>query len=199
MLPSSLYAVGQLVEDRARTAKVRPRVHGNGFVQLDLTDRQRLHIWGDPRIPRQSIPSTIHDHTFSFTSKVYVGQIVHREITLFPTPYATGAYEMYQAVTNKGEDTRLIKGEQRYDAIITAERLLRVGDTYTFEARKFHETIAPWLCVTVIDKDGPTLAQGGPNPNVLVPFGLEPDNTFDRYQTRSDFLWEVIRDALGRS
>lgn len=173
----------------------RPRVHGNGFIQLDLTPQRRLHIWGDPRIPRQVIPSTIHDHTFSFRSVVYVGQLVHREIVLYP--HARGAYEMYYAVTNHGEDTRLVKTATRYNAVITAERLLRVGDTYTFEARKFHETLSPWLCVTVIDKDGPTLSQGGPNPNVLVPYGLEPDNTFDRYQAKPDLLWQVIEEAIA--
>lgn len=172
----------------------RPRVHGNGFVQLDLTDRRRLHIWGDNRIPRQTIPSTIHDHTFSFRSKVYRGQLVHRSIGVYPD--SSGGYEMYFAVTNQGEDTRLVKTTTRYNMLITEERLLREGDTYTFKAGKFHETIAPWLCVTVIDKDGPSLAQGGANPNVMVPFGLEPDNTFNRYQTSEDFLWQIINEAL---
>jgi len=105
---------------------------------------------------------------------------------------------MYQAVCNHGEDTRLNKRpEWRCNALISAERLLRRGDTYTFKARKFHETIAPWLCVSVIDKDGPTLAQGGPNPNVLVPVGFEPDNTFDRHQTKTELLWQIINETLG--
>lgn len=173
----------------------RPRVHGNGFIQLDLTRRRRLHVWGDPRIPRQSIPSTIHDHTFSFTSVVFGGQLVHRCIDLIEDP--NGAYEMYQAVCNHGEDTRLVKSSSRFNATVTAEHLLRIGETYQFEARRFHETIAPWLCVTVIDKDGPTLAQGGPNPNVLVPTGWQPDNTFDRYQVAAEHLWKIIHDALS--
>lgn len=184
--------IGQV--EAARDSGSRPRVHGNGFVQLDLTPRRRLHVWGDVRIPRQSVPSTIHDHTFSFQSTVYVGQLVHRVIGLYPG--TNGAYEMYYAVTNQGEDTRLVKTPVRYDALITEEHLLRPGDTYTFAARRFHETVAPWLCVTVIDKDGPTLSQGGPNPNVLVPFGLTPDNSFDRYQTPPDFLWQIIFEAL---
>lgn len=172
----------------------RPRVHGNGFIQLDLTPARRLHIWGDPRIPRQKVPSTIHDHTFTFSSRIYRGQMVHREIDLRPHP--DGAYRLYQAVTRRGEDTRLVGGDERYDARITRERLLRVGATYSFEAGQFHETVAPWLCVSVIDKDGPTLAQGGKSPNILVPYDLAPDNTFDRYQTKPDFLWAIIFDAL---
>ena len=180
---------------RAAEQGARPRVHGNGFVQLDLTPQRRLHVWGDPRIPRQVIPSTIHDHTFSFSSVVYRGQIVHREMRLHQDHI--GAYAMYHAVCNHGEDTRLVADGNRYNPVIIRERLLRAGDQYQFEARRFHETIAPWLCVTVIDKDGPTLAQGGPNPNVLVPVGLEPDNTFDRYQAQADLLWQVIDEALS--
>jgi hypothetical protein len=180
--------------NHVRQRGARPRVHGNGFVQLDLTPSRRLRVWGDPRIPRQVIPSTIHDHTFSFQSVVCRGQLVHREIHLYADEL--GGYEKYYAVTNHGEDTRLVKSKDRFDAIITRETLLRTGDTYEFKARLFHETVAPWLCVTVIDKDGPTLSQGGPNPNVLVPFGLEPDNTFDRYQTDADLLWQVIKEAL---
>lgn len=180
--------------DFARKQGNRPRVHGNGFVQLDLTERRRLHVWGDPRIPRQTVPSTIHDHTFSFHSQVYVGQMVHREVGLYPD--SDGGYEMYYAVTNHGEDTRLVKTPTLYNVLIQREYLLKAGDRYKFAARKFHETVAPWLCVTVIDKDGPSLSQGGGNPNVLVPRGLEPDNTFDRYQTNPDLLWQVIEEAL---
>lgn len=183
---------GEILSAKERGAA--PRVHGNGFVQLDLTPQRRLHIWGDPRVPRQIVPSTIHDHTFSFSSTIYCGQLVHRAMRLHQDHI--GAYAMYHAVCNHGEDTRLVADGNRYNPVITSERLLRVGDQYQFEARKFHETVAPWLCVTVIDKDGPTLAQGGPNPNVLVPVGLEPDNTFDRYQTRAELLWQVIFGAI---
>lgn len=183
--------------EQARAQGTRPRVHGNGFIQLDLTERRRLHVWGDPRIPRQSVPSTIHDHTFSFSSRVYVGQLVHRCIDIEHN--YDGAYQLYRAVTNRGEDTRLVNSESRYDALIVREHLLRTGDTYQFQAREFHETVAPWLCVTVIDKDGPTLSQGGANPNVLVPFGFEPDNTFDRYQASPDLLWQIIAEATEQS
>lgn len=179
----------------AREEQMRPRVHGNGFIQLDLTARRRLHIWGDPRIPRQTVPSTIHDHTFTFSSRVYRGQIVHREITICRRQ--EGAYRLYQAVTRHGEDTRLVAGDERYDALVTREHVLRAGATYDFAAGRFHETIAPWLCVTVIDKDGPTLAQGGPSPRVLVPYDLGPDNSFDRYQEKPDLLWEIIFEALS--
>jgi len=62
----------------------RPRVHGNGFVQLDLTERSRLHIWGDPRIPKQKVATPIHDHVFGFESTIIVGRVI--SLTYAVTP-----------------------------------------------------------------------------------------------------------------
>lgn len=188
----------ELLEEvcRIRETGARPRVHGNGFIQLDLSSRRRLNVWGDSRIPRQVIPSQIHDHTFPFKSQVYLGQIVHREFDIFLD--SVGAYEKYRPTVNNDEDTRLIKEEGRFRASITRERLLQAGDTYTFQAYRFHETVAPWLCVTVIDKGSFTIA-GGPSSTVLVPYGLEPDNTFNRYQESPDKLWTIILEALRGS
>jgi hypothetical protein len=173
-----------------------PRVHGNGFIQLDLTLETRLHVWGDSRIPRQVVPSQIHDHAFSFTSRIVVGQIIHREIGLWAN--SKGAYDAYRPVKNVGEDTRLVKFPMRYSATIAAEKLFRAGDVYTFEAYKFHETVAPWLCVTVIEKDKREIPGDVP-PTVLVPHGLEPDNSFNRYQADPDLLWQIIFEALGET
>lgn len=181
--------------EHAQLGHARPRVHGNGFVQLDLTDRQRLHVWGDCRIPRQVIPSQIHDHTFSFKSTIIFGQLVHRTIGVLHD--AAGGYDLYQAVVNHGEDTRLEKQQGRVRATIQIESLIKAGQSYSFQATRFHETLAPWLCVSLIEKDGPTLSQGGPSPRVLVPAGLEPDNSFDRYQASPELLWQIIFEAIN--
>ena len=41
-----------------------PRLHGNGFIQLDLGDDQRLHIWSPDLPPAQRVSTQIHDHQF---------------------------------------------------------------------------------------------------------------------------------------
>ena len=51
---------------------ISPRVHGNGFIQVDLTHDTRLHVWGDKRIPRQNTYTPIHDHVFGFKSHLVV-------------------------------------------------------------------------------------------------------------------------------
>ncbi len=52
-----------------------PRIHGNGFIQVDLDELHRLHLW-DVMIPRQSVDSSIHDHAFGFESRTLQGMLV---------------------------------------------------------------------------------------------------------------------------
>lgn len=172
----------------------RPRVHGNGFVQLDLSDTLRMHVWGDARVRPQLIPSTIHDHTFSFSSQIVRGQLVHREMNAHYDP--RGAYRMYRALTSSGEDRRLRAAgspSNRFNTLVFKEVLLTEGSTYEFEAGRFHETLAPWSCVTVIEKTETGVDSA---PRVLVPHNLSPDETFDRYQMDVDLLWQIVFDAL---
>jgi len=182
---------------RARNTGSSPRVHGNGFVQLDLEEGQRMHIFGDARVRPQLRPSTIHDHTLSFKSRVYKGQLVHRTVEVYYA--AMGPYRMYRAVTNgKGEDRRLESAghpRNRFHAIISGEHVIREGETYNFSAGRFHETLAPWLCVTVVNKTEQT---GTTAPRVLVPHDISPDEGFNRYQFEEDLLWKIIFDAIAK-
>jgi hypothetical protein len=177
-----------------------PRVHGNGFIQLDLTDRVRLHVWGDPRIPRQDVPSLIHNHIFSFDSKIIVGQLIHRTMMLMPHP--EGAYTLYKAESAipKTDQSILLSTGEKANVTITEERLLRTGEVYHFPEYAFHETVSPWPCATVIEKHGATLAQsdGLNQPLVLVPTGQLPDNSFDRYAFNPNLLWSIIYSVLGQ-
>lgn len=191
MNPEMFSLRGEVIDAQGRD--VRPRVHGNGFIQLDLSPTRRVNIWGDPRIPRLITPSTIHNHTFSFNSTIYKGQFVHRQICIVPA--TRGAYGIYEAETRRGEDTRLAAVVGRWNATIERECVFRAGERYFFEKNWFHETLAPWPCVTVIEKETATL-NSRHNPKVLVPFGHEPDNTFDRYQTPPELLWQIIFEAL---
>src|SRR5512146_542220 len=98
---------------QSRTTDYSPRVHGNGFIQLDITPTVRLHLWGDARIPRQRVATTIHDHAFGFTSRVVLGSLNHRVVHLAPASeadlFASEAmvYQPHRVHTRHGEDTGL--------------------------------------------------------------------------------------------
>lgn len=184
-----------LAEVRAQGS--RPRVHGNGFIQLDLTDRSRLHIWGDPRIPRQKVSTPIHDHVFGFTSTAIVGRLVNVIYTIEHRTF--GEFRVYVPEVREGEDTilkptsmRVLIKPVRVDVVAWG----RSGNKYSMIAGEFHETFAPdGPAATIMQKDDIPKAQGV-LPRVLVPITQTPDNDFNRYDADEDVLWRVIEDTL---
>lgn len=179
----------------------RPRVHGNGFIQLDLTERSRLHIWGDPRIPKQKIPTPIHDHVFGFKSTIIVGELLN-VIYDVKINKDDGTWKIYVPQIREGEDTILIPTDEwanivgvDSDDFVSASRYPKT--VYKMRPFVFHETFTEEPAATIIIKDGPTQVQGFPHlPRVLVPPGHEPDNDFNRYAADEDMLWLIIEQTL---
>ncbi len=176
----------------------RPRVHGNGFIQLDLDNATRLHIWGHLDIPRQKVRSPIHDHVFSFTSTILVGRMVN--IDYVPLPGFD--YRVHVPEVREGEDTILRPTRTLTSPHPNRTCLIEEGTsrkTYKMPAFVFHETLTDGPSATVIFKDGLTQAQGGSGlPRVLVPTDLEPDNEFNRYDADPDLLWSIIKEVIER-
>ncbi len=182
-----------------RATGSRPRVHGNGFIQLDLTPRTRLHIWGDPRIPKQKVATPIHDHVFEFKSTILFGRLVNVMYDI--VPHLHGNFTVYTPEVRDREDTVLRDTMQSVHAIQTRVEMVQWGGTvatYRIRPFEFHESFAPdGPAATIILKDAPTQAQGAKaKPRVLVPVGTEPDNEFNRYDADPDLLWRIIGDTL---
>lgn len=82
-----------LVLDLKQRGSGNPRIHPNGFIQLDLTEveedwhrshkkghsgsNKRLHIWNPPGIilPHQETYNEVHDHVFDMHSTVVYGTL----------------------------------------------------------------------------------------------------------------------------
>ena len=65
---------------RIRVDYNKPRVHPNGFIQLDLNQdaSMRLHVWPDEsegHVPCQETKTTIHDHKFDMQSMIVYGSL----------------------------------------------------------------------------------------------------------------------------
>ena len=182
-----------------RATGSRPRVHGNGFIQLDLTEDTRLHIWGDNRIPKQKVETPIHDHVFGFTSTIIVGRLLNVIHAVEPREH--GDYRVYVSEIREGEDTILKPTNLQVIAEpvhIDMVDWLSSSRKYGVIPGEFHETVAPdGPAATIIIKDGPTLAQGASAlPRVLVPVTMRPDNDFNRYEADEDLLWGIIEWTL---
>jgi len=187
----------------------KPRVHGNGFIQIDMTPRCRLHVWGDPRIPRQKVATQIHDHIFGFKSTIIIGRLVN--ITYLFEPRDHGDYRVHVPEIREGEDTILNPTSLMGDVEPVSVKVIDWSTTtrwYRMRPFVFHESIAPdGPAATIITKDGPTQAQAeflhagaSAKPRVLVSAGKVADNDFNRYAAREDMLWRIISDTLkGRT
>lgn len=177
----------------------RPRVHGNGFIQLDIDDRRRLHIWGHPEIPRQLTRSPIHDHIFSFKSRCLVGRLANVNYHQHIAP--EGNWCVHVPQVRKDEDTILIPTQEKCFVVPASVEVIDARgpvQTYQMPAYTFHETFTDGPAATVIVKDGPTQAQGGAGlPRVLVNVEDKADNDFDRYDCADpETLWKIIEEVL---
>jgi hypothetical protein len=210
-----LHSLGQLagLMDEFNFSKThRPRVHGNGFIQLDLDDRVRLHVFGDLRIPRQKFPTPIHDHVFGFTSHVLSGRMINVEYEEGPWPGLIEAinlpignfYEPHTRMLGEDlcEDTVLQQRDPgTYGLFVNDTQIVHAGEEYRCDAGTLHESVTAEITVTLIQKDGPTVAQGAAaRPRVFVPVGGHPDNEFNRYDAAPvEMLWHIISDALKQA
>lgn len=174
-----------------------PRVHGNGFIQLDLwSPRVRLHVWG-PGIPRQSVPTPIHDHTFGFQSFTIRGCLLNVRYSVMPSGVGFESHHVYRARIRAGEDTVLVRDRGRGYLLMPEEALVvRAGCGYSEKPGDIHQSIADCRTATVILKDNLTLAQGGASPRVFVPVGTEPDNSFRRDAFPASLLWNIIGEVF---
>lgn len=174
-----------------------PRVHENGFIQIDLDDRARLHVWGSTRIPRQKTYHPIHDHIFGFVSHVLKGRMVNIKHDHVPGKL----FRVYvpQRDGDGGHSSPLVQfssalwDTRPYDVTSTP-----AGGTYTMHPREFHESMPAEPTVTVIVKDAPTFRQNndGRLPRILIPVGVEPDNFFSRSHDLNE-LWDIIGEVLA--
>jgi hypothetical protein len=179
------------VQDLKATGK-KPRVHGNGFIQLDLNDEgtRRLHVW-DESIPRQTVATPVHDHVFALKSRVIAGTLIHEVLE----PIEGDTHRIFRAQQEEGTQNTILVPDEGTVALKVAERfVLPAGVEYEFPAWELHQTDHRGLTATIMEKiDAP---QEYGRPRVLVPTGQEPDNEFKRDGIDPETLWPLIERAL---
>lgn len=167
----------------------KPRVHGNGFLQFDLPNGLRLHIW-DHEIPKQAQSSSIHDHAFGFKSRVLCGELLNYRYDF--QYHERGMFDVLSTVRREGtEDTKLESTGKRANLYLQQIERYFQGDTYEFEPLIFHDTGYREFTATVIEKTKRLDVE----PRILIPFGKSPDNEFDREGFDEEYLWFFVYRA----
>jgi hypothetical protein len=184
------YVVGEAIAASWQNG-VRPRVHPNGFLQLDLPDQHRLHIWPDAlELPRPAVDMPIHDHTFSFASTILTGSLTN--IVHEPVLDDEGGYHMYEILpfVATGRHTPFERTDaNRYRFDVTETETNTPGQKYDFAAFRFHESVPHGLTATVIcigAFDRTRRARVG------CPIDQVPDGSFRRDCLEDEVLWSII-------
>ena len=181
-----------MIIDDVMTDKIT--LHGLGFVQIQLQGEQRLHVW-HPELPRRSCfeHSAIHDHRFSFTSRVLVGQQINHRYDA--TRKDEGEFVLYlhegKRQAGGGRPWTL---DGRADLDLQGTDLIYAGGTYQSIAYDYHRTEpgGDGRVATVMKK----LGEGQRGAHSTCLYCVQPDTDFDRFQWPASRLWEVVRDVL---
>lgn len=180
--------------DDIRKLGNEPRLHGNGFIQLDLTASSRLHVWPSPNIQPQKVSTQIHDHRFELFSMILCGALIHTEYEIVED--MNGRYHVYHAKPRDREDTQIVRADDKnYSLKQTRWQWMEVNSRYTFPAYLFHETKACGLTATIMKKIN---SDSSYFPRILCHRTEEPDNEYNRYQVDPKDLWPTIEEALAK-
>lgn len=169
-------------------------LHGLGFIQVALGGNQRLHVW-HPELPRRKCfeHSAIHNHRFSFTSRVLKGRQINRlwEIELVKPDMGT-----HEVISHNGPRSdkggRLSYPVAGCDVYEGAFGSFDPGDEYEMPAYAYHDTPNSGIVVTLMTKR----SEGGIHANSIIERGIEFDQSFDRFQLSPGQLLTYVNEAL---
>ncbi len=178
-----------------RGLSARPRVHPNGFVQLDLGENEKLHVWPEEPLKTVDVETPMHDHTFGFASTLLVGALRHTAYR--PVESENGAYHLYTVFPYKAVnmETPFVRlDDKRYDMEIRQELRIEAGQSYVFDEFEFHSSHPIGLTATHIrvypfDR--------GLQARVACRYDQVPQ-VFDRHRFDEEFLWSIIRKVFPK-
>ncbi len=195
--------------DKLKASGEKPRLHGNGFIQLDLPQtragvKQRLHIW-DTQLPKQRVSTQIHNHVFTFSSMVIQGRLINRRVQILPAGERgnPGTHFLYEAQPGEGQDTKLVP---LLDGCVYADDIESrmheasgPSSVYSMTSLDYHESIsvaprtATIMRKSIFKDPHVTLLM---RPRVLVPLYATPDNDFNRHNAMTELdMWNFVHDV----
>lgn len=171
--------------------QLEPRFHiGLGMIQLHLvkSDRNtvRYHVW-HPDLPPLTTGRSIHNHRFSFQSTVLKGELWNTPLA----PIFGDTHVLWQCFKEGGPPAANLGpiAVHRF-----APDRFRPGQSYFFEAGRFHETACYGMTVTRMTK----LWEAELPVMVVAKRGVSMEHAYDPSVPRppTERLWEALEDAL---
>lgn len=169
-------------------------LHGLGFIQVVLPGNQRLHVW-HPDLPRRNCfeHSAIHNHRFSFKSRVLKGTQKNVRVDLELSK--DGSHDI---ISHNGP--RSDKGGRlSYPVAICNIHEGQIesygpGEEYLMPMHQYHHTPNDGIVVTLMQK----LDDSQIHANSVCRRGITFHYDFDRFQLSPDSLFQFVLEALSQ-
>jgi len=169
-------------------------LHGLGFLQVIVNEKERIHVW-HPDLPRRECyeMSAVHNHRFSFKSKVLKGTQINQRCDIEIVKPDTGSHLL---ISHNGP--RSEKGGRLSYPVADVNVLYRdvetygTGTEYFMPAMEYHHTPNTGIVVTLLTKVEETTLHA--NSVCKKPTTFHYD--FDRFQLSQDQLYAYFIEAL---
>lgn len=177
------------------------RHHGIGLLQAYLhegEDETRIHIWHPKLVLGEFTAENglVHDHRFSFKSWVLAGALYHERFDTFVSFFGEWVMHECEHARSAKEKTGSYnlplgrRSDSQY-AVTRRGEWINAGESYEFEARKFHNTTVKELTVTLVQKRG--LVDG--NARILAKKGTELIHAFSDSLSHEEFKSYIYEAA----
>lgn len=172
-----------------------PRVHPNGFIQIDQPGgrKVRVHIWpaGDP-LPKQGSQHPVHDHIFDMKSQVLRGRMTNLLYDFVKGGDVT--HELHRARYRVAHDSTLMPTGDQGRLEVASMTVVPAGSEYWMPAFILHESkVVVKPTVTLMTATEIYLPA---KPVVAVPVGMKVDNSYDRHAMSPEHLWELVAENI---
>ena len=144
-----------LTKEQVRQILFHPENHewttqGLGMLRtyLDPSGIYRLHIWDSSQVNPQA--SRIHDHPWSFESRVIAGGLVNQRYYRSEHPNSM-EYQLVQIKCGAGGGP--VSGIETVHLLMVQEEELNAGDVYAQHWTELHDSAAEDGTVTIIKRD----------------------------------------------
>jgi hypothetical protein len=167
-------------------------LHGLGFIQVVLPGNQRMHVW-HPDLPRRDCyeHSAIHNHRFSFVSRVLKG--VQKNVRVDLELARNGSHTIIShngpRSSKGGRESYPVAGCNVHQA---ETEVYEPGQEYTMPMHQYHHTPNSGIVVTIIRKT----AESTIHANSVIRKNVDFHYDFDRFQLTTDQLFGFVVEAL---
>lgn len=181
--------------DYLRSLGNRPRVHPNGFIQLNVLPDLRINVWPE-RLPlgHPGRVHPIHDHSFDLFSVIMVGKLTNITYELRQERWASPTHMLWQARKIDDINTQLVPiHSAKGDIRVLKMETFTPGQEYALTRNILHDSLPHGLTMTLMWASDPDPVYA---PKVAVPLAVKPMNDFRRDAFPEDMLWDTIERAL---